>query len=273
MGVGAGEVGVADAGGDEPQRDVLELDLDLRLQADAEGLRALGELAADRVVVGGLGVVEDQRRGGELLDRGGLPGALGGGADVEDLVAHDRAHVELVVVDRQQHDAGLELAAPDALDDRRGVAADQPHRHVGMAAQERGHELVDPPGRGLAEDADRDGSASERGELADAVGGVLDRAQAAGRVLGEGAARLGGDHAASGADEEVGAERLLELADLLGDRGLGDAQGLRGGGEGAELERRAEAADLLQRQKLSLGLHQGAKATLMAARAADHGCG
>ena len=61
-----------------------------------------------------------------------------------------------------------------------------------------------------------------------------------------------GDDAAPGADEEVGAERLLELADLLGDRGLGDAQGLGGGGEGAELERRAEAADLLQRQKLSL---------------------
>ena len=68
----------------------------------------------------------------------------------------------------------------------------------------------------------------------------------------EGAPRLGGDHPASGADEEVRAERLLELADLLRDRGLGHAQGLGGGGEGAELERRAEAADLLQRQKLSL---------------------
>ena len=43
----------------------------LRPQADAERLRALGELAADRVVVGGLGVVEDERRRGEPLDRGG----------------------------------------------------------------------------------------------------------------------------------------------------------------------------------------------------------
>ena len=56
------------------------------------------------------------------------------------------------------------------------------------------------------------------------------------RVLGERAARLGGDDAAAGADEEVGAERLLELADLLGDRRLGDAQRLGGGGEGAELD-------------------------------------
>ena len=65
-------------------------------------------------------------------------------------------------------------------------------------------------------------------------------------MLGERAAGLGGDDAAAGADEQVGAERLLELADLLGDRGLGDAQRLGGGGEGAELERRAEAPDLLQ---------------------------
>ena len=54
-GVGAGEVGVADPCGDESQRDVLELDLDLGLQADAERLGAFGELAADRVVVGRLG--------------------------------------------------------------------------------------------------------------------------------------------------------------------------------------------------------------------------
>ena len=76
-----------------------------------------------------------------------------------------------------------------------------------------------------------------------------------------------GDDAAAGADEEVGAERLLELADLLRDRGLRDAQRLGGGGEGAELDRRAEAADLLQRQKLSFGLHQGSKATLVSAAA------
>ena len=87
-------------------------------------------------------------------------------------------------------------------------------------------------------------------------GGVLDGAQAAGGVLGEHPARLGGDDAAARADEEVGAERLLELADLLGDGGLRDAQRLGRGGEGAELERGAEAAELLQRQKLSFGLHQ-----------------
>ena len=66
-------------------------------------------------------------------------------------------------------------------------------------------------------------------------------------MLREGAPRLGRDHPASRPDEEVCAERLLELAHLLGDRGLGDAQSLGRGGEGAELDRRAEAAELLER--------------------------
>ena len=112
---------------------------------------------------------------------------------------------------------------------------------------------------------------SQLGELADAVGGVLDGAQAARGVFGERAAGLGGDDAAAGTDEEVGAERLLELADLLGHRGLRHAQRLGRGGERAELERGTEAAELLQRQKLSFGLRQEAQATC-GERCADHGC-
>jgi hypothetical protein len=115
-----------------------------------------------------------------------------------------------------------------------------------MVFQECGDEFVDTPGRRLAEDADRDGPASERGELADAVGRVFDGAQAARGMFRERAPGLGGHHTAAGADEQVGAERVLELADLLRNRRLRDAQGLGGGGEGAELERRAEAAELLQ---------------------------
>ena len=52
------------------------------------------------------------------------------------------------------------------------------------------------------------------------LGGRLDRTQAARRVLGERDAGLGGEHAARGAHEQVGAEDLLELSNLLGDRGL-----------------------------------------------------
>jgi hypothetical protein len=78
------------------------------------------------------------------------------------------------------------------------------------------------------------------GQLADAVGTVLDRAQRARGVLAEGSPGFGGHHPASGADEQVRAERPLELADLLRDRGLGHPQGLGGRGERAELERGAE---------------------------------
>jgi len=115
-----------------------------------------------------------------------------------------------------------------------------------VAAQERRDELVQPPRRRAPEHAERDGPAAQRGELADAVGGVLHGAQAAGGVLGEGAARLGHRDAAPCADEEVTAERLLELADLLRDRGLRHAEGVGRGGEGAEVDRRTEAADLLK---------------------------
>ena len=61
-----------------------------------------------------------------------------------------------------------------------------------------------------------------------------------------------GTDPAPGPHEEVGAERALELADLLGDGGLRHPQGVRRGAERPELQRRAEAADLLERQKLSL---------------------
>ena len=101
----------------------------------------------------------------------------------------------------------------------------------------------------------------QRGELVDAVGGVLDGAQAGRGVLGERPSRLGRDDPPAHAQEQIGAQGLLELADLLGHRGLGHVQGLGGRGERAELECGAEAAELLQRQKLSFGLRQGTEPT------------
>jgi hypothetical protein len=135
-----------------------------------------------------------------------------------------------------------------------------------MAAQERRDDLVDVPRRRPAEDADRHRAAPQRGELVDAVGGVLDGAQAAGGVLGEREAGVGEHHAAPRTDEEVGAERVLELADLLRDRGLADAQRRGGGREGAKLDRRAEAADLQQRHKLSFGDAPGSRGYLAGSR-------
>ena len=53
------------------------------------------------------------------------------------------------------------------------------------------------------------------------------------------------------ADDQVGSQSALELADMLSDGGLADAQRLGRGAERSKLERGAEAPDLLQRQKLS----------------------
>ena len=85
-------------------------------------------------------------------------------------------------------------------------------------------------------------------------------------MLGEGAAGVRGDHAPAEADEQVGAEGLLELAYLVRNRRLRHAECLCRGGERAELERGTEAAQLLERQKLCFGLSQAAKATLLVRR-------
>jgi hypothetical protein len=209
-------------------------------------LRALGEQPADRVVVGRFGVVEDQRRRGEPLDGGRAARALRVGAHVEHFIADDRAYVQPVVVDGQQHNSGLQLAAPDALGDRGGVTAQEPDGHVRVALQEGRHDRLEPPRRRGAKRAQRHTPAAHRREFADAARRVLERAQALGGVLGERVAGVGGDDAAPGADEQVSAQRALELADLLGHGGLRHPERFRRGAERAELEGRAEAADLLQ---------------------------
>jgi hypothetical protein len=116
-----------------------------------------------------------------------------------------------------------------------------------MAVQERPDHLVQAPRRGPVERPERDDALAQLGMGADAGGRLLQRLQRAERMLGEGLAGAGRDDAATGADEERRAERALQPADLVGDRGLGDVQRLGGGGERPELGRRAEAAQLLKR--------------------------
>jgi hypothetical protein len=71
-------------------------------------------------------------------------------------------------------------------------------------------------------------------------------------VLGERVTGLRRDDPAAYAREQIHAERLLQLAHLLGDRRLGDAQDVGGRRERAVLRCRREAPDLLQRHKLCL---------------------
>ena len=132
-----------------------------------------------------------------------------------------------------------------------------------VAAQERGDQLVEPPGRRRVERAERDDAVV----AASVSSPTLSAASSSDRSVRTACSANAwpasvGDDAAAGAHEQVGAERALELADLLGDRRLRDPQRLRRGGERPEFRGRAEAAQLLQRQKLSLGLSQAAKPTL-----------
>ena len=75
--IGARRDGVAEPAGGELERRGHVLDLDLRLEHDARALGALAQLAADRVHARPAGVEQDQRRGGEPLDRHRLAHALG----------------------------------------------------------------------------------------------------------------------------------------------------------------------------------------------------
>jgi hypothetical protein len=83
--------------------------------------------------------------------------------------------------------------------------------------------------------------------IGDAPRGVLQRSQRAVGVLGEGVAGLRRHDTAADAGEEVDAQGLLELAHLLRDRRLRDAQRLRRGRERSQVRCGREAADLLQR--------------------------
>ena len=103
---------------------------------------------------------------------------------------------------------------------------------------------------------------TERRPVGDARGSVLERPQRAVCVLCERMTRLRRHDTAPDAGEQIDAEGPLELAHLLGDRRLRDAQRLGRGGERPVLRCRREAADLLQRQKLCFWFAQSSKTTL-----------
>ena len=110
------------------------LDLDHRLELNACLLRPLLELAAGRVAPAVVGVVEDQRRLGESLDRDRLAHALRLAADVDDFLAPRGPDLEALVVDGQDDECRLEATATHVLCDLRGVLADEPQRDARVLA-------------------------------------------------------------------------------------------------------------------------------------------
>ena len=155
------------------------------------------------------------------------PGTRQIGAGLAGLVelVRDRAHVRLEVPE-QFADAGRESRAR-AGDDRECVVQ---RRAEGDCVQALGIVGLAGEGAGKVGIADAGGDQAQRnvfeldfdlGLQADAVRlGPFGELAANWIVLGERAACFGGDHTASGAYEQVGAEEQFELADLLGDCGL-----------------------------------------------------
>ena len=221
------------------------LDVDLRLDGDADALGKLGELAAHGVLRAVARVGQDERHARERLDRDRRRTRAGIGRGVEDLLAHDRLDVESAVVDRQRDHPGLELARADGLDDLRGVQADDAHAHARMAAAELGDE-VDP--RVVARRAPRPEGGRAAAQLAHGDHRVARRLGRVQRSLGvrtQRVARLGRLQPAADALEEPHAELRLEPAHLLRQRRLGQVELLGGRRERAVAKGGEEVLELL----------------------------
>jgi len=157
-----------------------------------------------------------------------------------------------VVVDRQRHHPGLDVAAAHRLDDLERVLADEPDTHLGVPAAKRGDDVRAgvvarrPPGPER-----RDASA----QLADVDDRRARRLRGGERRLGVRAQRLAGvgrRQPAPGPREQRDAELALEPADLFGKRRLGHVQLLRRAAERPVAVGGEEVLELLQRQGISL---------------------
>jgi len=138
-------------------------------------------------------VVEDQRRLGEPRDREPAAGAGGIGAEDDDLVAEQRSHVELAVVDGQDDEAGLELAGAHRRGDVGRVLPRQLQARVGVDRAEARGQAGDVVVGRVAEHAHRHDAVAPRcapapdrcqrvvGGLGDALGVAQERAAGAGQ--------------------------------------------------------------------------------------------
>ena len=164
---------------------------------------------------------------------------------VDDLVAHDRLHVEPAVVDRQGDHPRLELARAHRLDDLGGVLAHHAHAHARVAAAELGDEV---DAGVVARGAPRAEGGRPAAQLAHRDDGLARRLRRVERALGVRAQRvagLGRRQPAAHALEEAHAELGLQPADLLGDRGLRHVQLLGRGRERAVAIGGEEVLELL----------------------------
>ena len=243
----AGNDRVAETAASETDGGFDSLDLDHGPQRHARPLGAIEQLSPHRIVGAVLGVVEDQRRVGQCLDRdgGAQPGRFA--ADDDEFLEPRDAEVEPGVVDRENDEPGLEGRVPHLVGHLRRVEADEPEPHVGVLLAEVGGEVGDQVGRRRTEHPEAERAAAEVAHLRDRVARTLDVGEHALGLGSELPARLGEDEPAPGAGEESDSELPFELPDLLRDRGLGQEQRAGGAAERSVLDGCEEVGELLNR--------------------------
>jgi hypothetical protein len=152
-----------------------------------------------------------------------------GRADEDHLVAEERLVGDRAVPRRRTDDAELELAPRDLLDDRLCVGDREVDGHLGVRLRELTQEDRDDRAAGAGRGAHGELAAQRPLRFARDVLEelTLEREQPL-RAAIEPVARLCRLDPPPGAVEELLADALLQRADLLAHRGLGDAEPLGG---------------------------------------------
>jgi hypothetical protein len=127
------------------------------------------------------------------------------------------------------------------------LARDDGHvRVVVLDSSEDRSEGLEAGRRGVGE---ADGPGDTRAGEAGVFGGAFERGERQGRLLEERPARGGELDVAAVTREQVRAERLLELVDLVAERGLGDVEARRGP---AEMELLRNGQEVAQQARLEV---------------------
>src|ERR687895_97240 len=249
-----GELGLDGRAGDEADAvtgsdRALDRLLEAQLEADVEVAQArpgLPELVLDHLADPRSLLHDDQRLVAQLL-QGERPSGepVSGRADEDHFIAKEGFEHDRSMGTRRPHDAELELALGDELDDALRVEDRQGDLDAGVAevelAEEQRYDAASGAGRGA--DPDR------AGELAvglgdDLVDELLLESEQPLCAPVQAPPGLRWLNATPGAVEELPAETLLERADLLADSRLREPELLGGAREALALDHRAKGREL-----------------------------
>lgn len=148
------------------------------------------------------------------------PGVLGGD-DQDELVQHSGRQAFLARADGMPaDDAEIELAFPDAILDHLRVGDLELQVYAGILGAKRGDDAGHDVETGGRAGADQERAVCEAVEVGERLARALDRRDGAGGVLLEDTTGLGHGHFPTAPKKQLLPQLSLELADMLGERGL-----------------------------------------------------